>query len=218
MLIDLKYLIKKYNLNIRGIIQVGSHWAEEYEDFKKQGVLFFVFIEPCVEAFNVIKDKVSLIHLDKTNSTFVSCFNRAMSDYEGTAFMNIETKNNGQSNSLLNPKKHLISYPDILFNREQEEVRVATLDSLDFDIFGREQTNMLVMDTQGTELSVLKGATETLKYIDYIYTEINTDEVYENCCRVEEIDNYLNDFIRVETKLTNQSWGDALYLAKRLLK
>lgn len=213
MLIDLKYLIKKYNLNIRGIIQVGSHWAEEYECFKDEGINFFVFIEPCKAAFEVIRKKIEPINLDKTNSTFISCFNRAISNYEGTAIMNIETKNNGQSNSLLKPKKHLESYPDIVFNGE-EEVKVSTLDSLDFDIFGRGQTNMLVMDTQGTELSVLKGGIETLQFIDYIYTEINTDDVYENCCRVEEMDEFLIlfGFKRVETKMTSQGWGDAFYI------
>lgn len=216
MLLNLKELIKKYNLKINGIIQAGSHWAEEYEDFKNIGVKFFVFIEPCKEAFEVIRKKIEPINMDKTNGTFVSCFNRAVSDYEGISVMNIETKNNGQSNSLLNPKSHLISYPDIVFNGK-EEVRVCRIDDLDFDIFNREQTNMLLMDTQGTELSVLKGAIETLSFIDYIYTEVNNEEVYENCCRVWEIDSYLLSFgfARVETKWTNQGWGDALYIKSK---
>lgn len=216
MLLNIHTLIEKYKLQIKGIIQVGSHWAEEYEDFKNIGVKYFVLIEPCKAAFEVIKNKMANIHLDKENSTIVTGFNRAMSDYEGTATMFTETKNNGQSNSLLNPKSHLLSYPDIVFN-STEEVRVATLDSLDFDVFGREQTNMLLMDTQGTELSVLKGATETLKYIDYIYTELNNSEVYENCGKVWEIDDYLPDFQRVETSWTGQGWGDGLYIRKSLL-
>ena len=35
------------------------------------------------------------------------------------------------------------------------------------------------MDVQGYELEVLKGATKTLEQVDYVYCEVNRDEVYE---------------------------------------
>ena len=46
------------------------------------------------------------------------------------------------------------------------------------------------MDVQGYELEVLKGATETLKHVDYVYCEVNRDEVYEGNAYVEEIDEF----------------------------
>jgi hypothetical protein len=119
--------------------------------------------------------------------------------------------NLGMSNSLLKPKKHLEYYPSIAFE-ETEVVLVNRLD--DFKIT---DCNLLVMDVQGAELLVLKGATETLKYIDYIYTEVNIQEMYEGCALMGDLDNYLKDFTRVETKLTRKrSWGDALYIKKPL--
>ena len=51
---------------------------------------------------------------------------------------------------------------------------------------------------------------ETLKQIDYVYCEVNRDEVYENNAYVEEIDNFLSDYdmTRVETDWAGDIWGD----------
>jgi FkbM family methyltransferase len=110
------------------------------------------------------------------------------------------------------------SNPDILiFKRTSgtEEVVVKPLDVLGFD---SALYNTLVMDVQGFEDRVLKGATQTLNQIDYIYTEVNRDEVYENCARVEQLDEYLTDFTRVETNWGGGTWGDAWYIRKSLLR
>ena len=124
--------------------------------------------------------------------------------------MNVETANQGQSNSLLKPKKHLEQYAWIQFHKT-EKVNVYRLDNL---IFERKDYNFLNMDIQGYELEALKGAKQTLKSIDYVYTEVNRDEVYENCARVEQLDFFLKDFERVHTNWMGGTWGDSLYLRK----
>ena len=78
--------------------------------------------------------------------------------------------------------------------------------------------NFLSIDIQGAELLALKGMGDLLKYFDYLY-KINKDYVYKNCCLVNEIDDYLKNFNfeRVETKWTNQNWGDGFYIKKNVL-
>jgi len=73
------------------------------------------------------------------------------------------------------------------------------------------------MDVQGYELEVLKGGLETLKQVDYVYCEVNRDEVYENNAYVEEIDKFLSDYdmTRVETDWAGDIWGDALYIRQK---
>lgn len=85
------------------------------------------------------------------------------------------------------------------------------LDDLDI---GVEKYNFINVDVQGYELEVLKGASETLRNIDYIMSEVNRDEVYENCAQVEELDNFLANynFVRVETVWVGDIWGDAFYI------
>jgi len=63
-------------------------------------------------------------------------------------------------------------------------------------------------------LEVLKGGTKTLEHVDYVYCEVNRDEVYENNALVEELDEFLAGYgmKRVETDWAGEIWGDALYI------
>lgn len=199
MLISLTDIIKKYNLSIKGIIHVGAHHGEEYEEYIACGITNIIFIEPCSRAFKILKSKFPK----------VSLYNCALGSEQGTALMNVETENKGQSNSILKPAKHLKQYPSITFN-ETELVQVRRMDQLNSN-----GCNMVNMDVQGYELEVLKGATKTLERIDYIYTEVNRDELYEGCARVEQLDQFLKDFDRVHTNWGGGTWGDALYIRKK---
>lgn len=206
MLISFNQSIKKHTLKITGIIHVGAHYGQEYSDYAAAGVKDIVFIEPCEKAFEVLKATFS-------NIPGITLINSACGSEFAIAEMNVETANKGMSNSLLKPAKHLQQYPSIQFTAK-EEVEVHTLDEL---MEGRPGIyNTLVMDVQGYELEVLKGAVKTLEGIAYIYTEVNRDEVYEGCAKVEELDAFLVErgFSRVETSWAGGSWGDAWYVCK----
>jgi len=76
------------------------------------------------------------------------------------------------------------------------------------------------MDTQGYELEVLKGATDTLELIDYIFTEISNTELYKGTALIEDLDEFLTPrgFKRVETNWQGTgTWGDAFYIREKLL-
>lgn len=205
MLINLQQSIRRHKLRITGVVHVGAHYGEEYFTYLRFAKGPVIFIEPCQKQFSVLKEKA------KTWAN-VTLFNVACgSDYQRRD-MYVEQRNNGQSNSLLKPARHLDHYPDIQFT-EKETVTVVPLDSLEFD---RSKFNMLAMDVQGFEGEVLRGATETLKAIQYVYTEVNTQDLYEGCTKVEELDAFLKPFgfRRVETKMTGQGWGDAIFTKK----
>ena len=54
-----------------------------------------------------------------------------------------------------------------------------------------------------------------LKYVDYIYTEVNTEEVYKNCDKMEDLTNYLSNFgfKLVDACIYKQfGWGDGFYI------
>lgn len=212
MLIDFKKAVAKYGMKIKGCLHVGAHFGQEYITYRELGIEQMMFFEPCKEAFGVL----SAAMLSVNNVSLYKC---ACGAIDGDGFMNIETANKGMSNSLLKPAKHLDQYPSIQFN-DTERVRVARLDT----IIGKMESdtsrtiyNLLVMDVQGYELEVLKGASETLQHIDYIYTEINRDEVYEGCAKVWELDAFLKDFTRVETSWAGGAWGDAIYTRNKTI-
>ena len=70
------------------------------------------------------------------------------------------------------------------------------------------------LDIQGTELRALKSGQKYLKYVNYIYTEANTQEIYKGCALLPELDNYLTQhgFARLGfQEYDNHGWGDAFY-------
>jgi hypothetical protein len=81
------------------------------------------------------------------------------------------------------------------------------------------QFNFLNIDVQGVELSVIKSFGDMIDKIDYIYTEVNTEELYVGGCLLNEIDSYLQkyNFIRCEIFMTKHNWGDAFYIKRGLL-
>jgi len=49
----------------------------------------------------------------------------------------------------------------------------------------------LVLDTQGTELKVLYGATDLLPHIKFIEVEVADFEAYKGCARLEEMQTFM---------------------------
>jgi FkbM family methyltransferase len=229
MLIPLQQIIEKYKLNLKGVIHVGAHFAEEHDDYLNCGISKFVYIEPCKQAYNTMVDRLfgerqySIGGLDPYKKylrhfdNYIKTHNIACGAEETVMDMYVSNNNQGQSNSLLKPLLHLRQHPEVVFT-ETESIRVIPLDEL---YLNKEDYNFLAMDVQGYEIEVLKGATETLKHIDCIMTEINTDETYRDCAKVWELDSFLDfyEFKRVETRMASPSvtWGDAVYLKSHLL-
>lgn len=212
MLLNFSDLVQKYSLKITGIIHVGAHFGEEVADYHKQGVKDIILIEPCGPAFNRLQNKFAGHH----HIRLVHC---ACAAVDGEATMYTETANNGQSNSLLQPMRHLQHYPDIQF-KGTEKVKVMRLDAVMQMIPNAERYNMLNIDVQGAEGAVIIGGRHTLDHIDYVYTEVNDDsaQLYKNATKISDLDQLLKDFLRVESGWTQQGWGDALYIRRTKLK
>lgn len=216
MLINFGEILKKYNIEPKGIIHVGAHWAEEHNDYISYGVKDFVYIEPCKQAFDILQLKFrypSERSVDMVNHVMI--FNVACGSKEDTLVMYASKNNQGQSNSLLEPNLHLQQHPEVVFD-SKEEVTVTLLDKLPIH---KGSYNILAMDVQGYEGEVLKGATKTLQHIDVIYTEVNRGDTYKGNMLIDEMDDFLFDYQRVETYFPspNWTWGDAVYIKKSLL-
>jgi len=201
MLLSFTGLRKKYNMDVKGIIHVGAHYGEEISEYIENGIQDIVLFEPLSECFDVLAQKVMTLNAN------IEGHQVALGSAPGTATMYL-SDNEKQSSSILKPKVHLTHHPHVKFNGT-EEVEVDLLDNFDTKDY-----NFLNMDVQGYELEVLKRATETLKRVDYVYCEVNRDEVYEGNAYVEELDEFLSSYgmERVETSWEGQIWGDALYI------
>jgi FkbM family methyltransferase len=203
MLIPLHELVKKYNIQFRGILHVGAHECEELNDYEiylpRNKILW---VEALPGKVNECKQRYQNLLIE----------NAIVSDVVENVRFNIS--NNGQSSSILDFGLHSTFHPHVHYVASFESETKLLKDLISkYDI----DYNFLNFDIQGAELKALKGMEEYLPKVDYIYTEVNSDYVYKECALVTELDDYLESFglVRVETKWCGDyKWGDAFYLRK----
>ena len=79
--------------------------------------------------------------------------------------------------------------------------------------------NFINLDIQGVELRALKSMESYLNAIDYIYSEVNIEEVYKNCDQMTDITTYLAqyNFKLADSRIYAQfGWGEAFYIKNGL--
>ena len=162
MLIPLSPLVKKYNIQFKGVLHVGAHECEELGDYEqyiqRSKILWIEAMENKVEA-----NKAKYEHLLIENAV--------ISDKEETLKFNVS--NNGQSSSLLELGLHKQFHPHIHY----VDFFMAKTQLLK-DILPKYEDihfNFLNLDIQGAELKALKSMGDYLNNVDYIYTEVNSD-------------------------------------------
>jgi FkbM family methyltransferase len=189
----------KEKFEIKGIIQAGANLGQECPYFRRYTSNIICF-EPIPSVFNVLKN----------NNPDISCYNIALGDVNEIRSMNIAS-NEGQSSSFLDPLHHINEFKDIKFISNLN-LEIKRFDSLDINI---ENFNVLISDTQGYEINVLKGFGKKLKSIDAIYVEY-CNELYVGDSNLDSISRYLKDydFELIESYPESDFWGNALFLKK----
>jgi FkbM family methyltransferase len=206
MALKIENLIAKYNLNISGLIHVGIHYGEEHPAYLNLGIKNLLYFEADPNNYEVCKE---FLEKNDSQGASIKLLNKALGDDNKILDFNLAS-NDSESSSFLKPKLHLSQYPWIKFD---SSIKIQSY-RLDDVIEDPEKYNTLILDVQGFELNVLKGATKSLNTINYVLTEINQAELYENCSLVSELDLFLSNlgFSRVETDFCGGTWGDALYI------
>jgi len=174
--------------------------------YDKYSIPSVIFCEANPEIFHRLTERCS-------NRQDVLCFNYAICDKVGETDFYI-TNNDSASSSILKLKEHLRYYPHI------QEEKTITVPSITIDELFRENNlefsnyNILNIDIQGAELLAFHGMEHYLQHCDYVYSEINFGELYENCGLMGDVDSYLSkyNFHRKFYLDTDFGWGDALYV------
>lgn len=207
MLIPFDTIYKKYNLKIKGILHLGAHLLEEKADYDAKNISKVVWVEGNPNIAEQAKFK--------SDGVVHKVYNYLISDTDDEE-VEFNIANNGQSSSILKLGKHSMYHPDVVYT-DTIKAKTKTLKTIIEDNFlDINDYNFLNIDLQGVELKAIKGLADYLYYIDYIYTEVNSGNVYDGNDLIGDIDSYLTEygFERVETEFTGAEWGDAFYIKR----
>lgn len=204
-------LKRKFNINVKGILHVGAHICEELSAYLQLGINInnIYWIEALPELVEKIK---------KQNNN-VKIYQAVISDIDNEEIVFNITKNDhtgdSQSSSLLEFGSHATSHPQVKIV-DKRNMNTSRLDSvIKKNNIEMKNINFINLDIQGVELRALKSMEKYLTYIDYIYTEVNTEDVYKGCDKMNDLTEYLKkfNFKLVDERIYKQfGWGDAFYI------
>jgi FkbM family methyltransferase len=228
-------LLKQKNINDFTFIDVGAKGTLEYINAFESITRIHAF-EPNPEACKQLQ-------LRYQSSAFKKLVINELGLYSSSGSLNFNVSNNAESSSLLsrdveNYKNHYCAFPDFTsWEKGMTTKKAVNINTLTLDTYGEKTINgidYLKIDTEGTELEVLKGAKHLLTAckIQLIKVEVSTVAIYKNQAMFSDIDLFLRsqnyeliDFIAIpldtyglnNAKTNNRHsapCGDALYLLK----
>ena len=208
MLINFKDLFLPKKIN--GIIHIGAHELEELSWYLKRNIRRVIWIEANAKKYDLINTKIK---------NFENMLLGKFAAGSKNTISNLNIANNGLSSSILELGTHLDNYPEVKYD-STIEVEVKKVDDwLDENFINKNLYNFINIDIQGFELEALKGMPRQLEIADYIFLEVNFEEVYKNCPDLKSIDQLLKKFgfARVAMKKTDAGWGDAFYSKNNIL-
>ena len=173
---------------------IGAHYGETINLFKKNlKVREFHCFEPSFDNFKRLKK-----NFNKQNDKFIVKLNNfALGEYNQILNLNYTKETSSSSindfnfNSSYLKKK--LSILNIKINNnyfKKEKISVKKLDDY-FSENKLKKIDILKIDTEGYELSVLKGFSQNIHLISYIYFEHHFDDMIKKNYNLSDIHNFL---------------------------
>jgi FkbM family methyltransferase len=167
----------------RGVVHVGANLGQERRRYDRRGISV-VWVEPIPEVFEKLQRNIAEFPRQRAIRALVS-------DSDGQRVSFHVTDNGGRSSSMLELTGHRDVWPNVDVARtiELETVTLPKLlEGKGIDLTG---FDALVMDVQGAELLVLKGAASILDHFTWIKAELFSFDAYKGAGQRPEVDAFL---------------------------
>jgi len=199
-------LMKFFDIDVVGIVHVGANSGQECDAYRRVGADACLYIEPVSSVFEVLQQNVGGWpgHI---------AIKAVCSDIGGeTLELNI-ANNGGESSSIFPLGEHKNLFPSVKYVGS-ERVVTRTLDEIVETEGNGANFNLVVIDTQGAELKVLRGARSMLKQVDGLFVEVSEIPLYDGACTVDDITAFLRGFgFHMKwMEIGRYRYGDAFYL------
>ncbi|HEX8664267.1 MAG TPA: FkbM family methyltransferase [Beijerinckiaceae bacterium] len=197
---------KQFLADACGVIHVGANTGQE-RDLYAAHRLPVVWIEPIPEIFERLRRNIQGYPGQRAYQALIT-------DTDGGSYTFHVASNDGESSSIFDLADHRDVWPDVSYERwiTLEGITLASfLERHAIDVAG---FDTLVLDTQGSELLVLKGAERILPGIAQVWTEAADFEAYRDGARLADIGGFLSarGFREVQrTAFADRAEGGAYY-------
>jgi FkbM family methyltransferase len=169
-----------------GVIHVGANSGQEKDLYERRG-LRVIWIEPIPEVFEMLLVNIAGLARQRALQYLVT-------DKDDVEYPFHIADNNGASSSILEFDLHTDIWPEIAYERTIT-LRSKTLASvIGANRIAADEYDVLVVDTQGSELLVLQGAIPVLHNFTYIKTRVPDFRAYAGGCEVADIASFLARF------------------------
>lgn len=198
-----------YNKKFDGfiIVDVGCANGDTTKCFSESFPLYKIIgVEPNLDVFNQTKRAL-------LNHKNITLKNLALDEKPGEGKLYI-TKNL-VSSSLKELNTESINKTSVEYKKMLDVTKVSSviISTLDLEFAETKGILLLKLDTQGTELNILKGGTNCLKKTKYVLVEMSYHNLYKNGCQYFEVDELLrnNSFRLIKLFSPYTTEYDALY-------
>jgi len=170
---------------VRGVIHVGANSGPERDDYAALG-LEVLWVEPIPEVFERLVENIRPFPRQRALMALVT-------DVDGRDYDFHVSSNRGASSSIFPLARHRELWPhvDYASTLRITGTTLPTLLAREGIDPGRYQA--LVLDTQGSELLVLRGAAPILRGFQYVKAEVADFESYAGCCLLPEMLSFMDE-------------------------
>lgn len=196
-----------YLSQAKGVLHIGAHRGSErfvYDWLGKE----VIWIEANPKIFKELKQNLNEFKYQKCYEALIYSQNNQLINF----FL---SSNDNASSSIYNFSKNFkekkIFFQDKKRNIEMtDEIKLKSItldDFLEKNYIDTKKYNHWVIDVQGAELDVFKGATKNLNFCDSITVEVSTENFYEKGSKYQDVKEFLNKFnfkVKIDPKRNHE--------------
>ena len=172
--------------DVSGVIHIGANLGQERDTYAGHG-LRVLWIEPIPDVYEELSKNLHGYPQQIARRYLVT-------DTDGQEYQFFLANNGGQSSSILEMAEHTKLWPDVKYvdSIVMKGITLPTL--LQTENLQVQDYQALVLDVQGAEHLILKGAESLLRKFKYIKLEVPDFEAYKGCPTVHGLVGYLASF------------------------
>lgn len=176
--------IYEFLKDCKGVIHIGSHRGNERKLYRNYD-LYAVYVEAMPDVFKILNSNVA------GRQKWVA-LNYLVTDKDDAEYDFKISSNRGLSSSIYDFKDHKKIWTRIGMVKSLKLKSVTLSTMLEREKLDVKNYDVLVMDTQGSEILVLRGAEKIVNNFKYIVTEVADFEAYVGCGTLKDIEAFMS--------------------------